>query len=492
MLRYAIAAMVIGPIATALVLGPAMPDTTVNYAGPAMMIVVALTGWLFLERGQTDIATKVLGCGACLALAGVAAFTGGVRSPVIIVFPVLILIYGWLVENRSVILITILIIALNIALWIAESFRVLPQVMLAPALIYLLHAIAIYALSAVLMVFILKAFRRQMSALNSISRELTQRSRLLEQNTQLLERAQAVARVGSWVADIANDRITPSPHGCEIFGCKDGDTLSYHQYLARLHPDDRTTLAQAWAQALNETHSFDGEHRLVVDGSIRWVRQKAEIEFGPDNRPVNAVGIVMDITDYKQMENEIRQLAFFDALTQLPNRRLFNDRLSQVLTANRRSGCYGALMFLDLDNFKPLNDNHGHSTGDQLLAEAADRLKGCVREMDTVARFGGDEFVVLLSELDTDYEKASHYASAVANKIGSAMAEPYRLSAQENIPGSAPVEHHCTASIGAVVFSSSNSTPQQLLKSADAAMYCAKNSGRNRICFSAPFSELPI
>ena len=113
-------------------------------------------------------------------------------------------------------------------------------------------------------------------------------------------------------------------------------------------------------------------------------------------------GSVRDVTERKALENEIRQLAFHDALTALPNRRLLSDRLRLTMAACRRSGCYGALMYLDLDNFKPLNDHHGHEAGDLLLIEVAKRLTNCVREMDTVARLGGDEFVMMISELHVD------------------------------------------------------------------------------------------
>lgn len=482
-LRYTIAALVIGPIVTAVLLGPAMPDARVNFAGPLMMIAVALTGWGFLLRGHIAVATNVLGVGTCLALGGIAALTGGVRSPVVIIFPVIILIYGWLAESRRVVLLTLLITTLTVALEYAHWIDVLPHRALPPELIYFFHAISIYVLAALLMVFILKAFKLQMTALDSVSEKLAQRSQLLVQNSQLLERAQAVARVGSWVADIVHDCITPSSQGCEIFGLKNGNTLRYLDYLERVHPQDRDAVAHAWTQALGNRQPFDHEHRLLVDGKLRWVRQKAEIEFDADKRATSALGIVMDITEHKQMELEIRQLAFFDTLTQLPNRRLFNDRLNQVLTVNKRSSAFGALMFLDLDNFKPLNDQHGHACGDLLLIEVATRLRHCVREMDTVARFGGDEFVVLLSELDANLEKARTYADTVAHKISAALATPYVLGIDAACTSEA-IEHLCTASVGVVVFSSANSTAHALIECADAAMYCAKNQGRNCVCFA--------
>ena len=142
------------------------------------------------------------------------------------------------------------------------------------------------------------------------------------------------------------------------------------------------------------------------------------------------MGIMEDITERKHAEELIHNFAFFDALTQLPNRRLLNDRLSQTMLASKRSSHYGALMFLDLDNFKPLNDAHGHDAGDLLLVEVARRITQCVREVDTVARFGGDEFVIMLSDLDVDKTESIAQAAIVAEKIRSSLSEPYVLTLQ--------------------------------------------------------------
>ena len=189
------------------------------------------------------------------------------------------------------------------------------------------------------------------------------------------------------------------------------------------------------------------------------------------------------ISERKQAEEQIRQLAFYDALTQLPNRRLLNDRLEQAMAASKRSGRYGALMFLDLDNFKPLNDTHGHDVGDLLLIEVARRITGCVREMDTCARFGGDEFVVILSELVTDKTESAAQASTVAEKIHVALAEPYLLKIQPEGKAETTVEHHCTSSIGVVLFVNHDAGAEDILKWADMAMYQAKEAGRNLIRF---------
>ncbi len=198
---------------------------------------------------------------------------------------------------------------------------------------------------------------------------------------------------------------------------------------------------------------------------------------------VNYVAIKQDVSARKKSEDEVRLLAFYDPLTQLPNRRLLNDRLAQLMAASKRSGLYGALMFLDLDNFKPLNDVHGHVMGDQLLIEAAVRLRSCVREIDTVARFGGDEFVVMLSDLNEDKSLSIEQANTVAEKILSSLSEPYLLTVQKEGEPDTVVEHRCTASIGVTLFINHEATQEEVLKWADVAMYQAKEAGRNRILF---------
>ena len=179
----------------------------------------------------------------------------------------------------------------------------------------------------------------------------------------------------------------------------------------------------------------------------------------------------------------IRQQALHDTLTKLPNRRLLNDRLRQAMAAGKRSACHSALAFLDLDNFKPLNDAHGHEVGDLLLIEVADRLMTCVRETDTVARFGGDEFVILLSELSVDRNESDLQAGIVAEKIRIALSRPYRLTIRHEGAPEKTVEHQCTASVGVCVFLGQAESEDRILKKADSAMYQAKENGRNLVRF---------
>ena len=193
-----------------------------------------------------------------------------------------------------------------------------------------------------------------------------------------------------------------------------------------------------------------------------------------------------DISERKQMEEQVRQLALHDTLTGLPNRRLLNDRLSQSMSASKRSGCYGAVMFLDLDNFKPLNDTHGHGVGDLLLVEVAKRLGSCVRGADSVARFGGDEFVVLLGELKADQKESMVQALNVAEKIRAALGASYRLPVKRADLTESVVEHQCTVSIGVSLFIGHGTSGDDVLRQADKAMYEAKSAGRNTIRINTP------
>lgn len=175
----------------------------------------------------------------------------------------------------------------------------------------------------------------------------------------------------------------------------------------------------------------------------------------------------------------IRDMAFHDSLTGLPNRRLLHDRMEMALAANRRIGRHGALLMIDLDNFKPLNDEHGHAAGDQLLVEVARRLHRCVRETDTVARLGGDEFVVLLANLDESRASAAEQAAAVADKIRAALERPYFVAAGP--AGGATVRHFCSSSIGVALFGPADTDQHKVIHRADDAMYDAKQAGRNRV-----------
>ena len=191
----------------------------------------------------------------------------------------------------------------------------------------------------------------------------------------------------------------------------------------------------------------------------------------------NYVGTFNDITQMKASADEILQLAFYDPLTRLPNRRLLIDRLGKTLASLERSGKVGALLFLDLDNFKNLNDSLGHNIGDLLLQQVAERLTSCVREGDTVARLGGDEFVVMLKDLSPVYTKAAEQTDIIANKIMVTLNQPYQLATHR---------YDITPSIGITLFRNQGQPVEEILKQADIAMYQSKQEGRNKISYFDP------
>lgn len=193
-----------------------------------------------------------------------------------------------------------------------------------------------------------------------------------------------------------------------------------------------------------------------------------------DGNITHFVGSHIDITERKAAEEEIQYLAFYDSLTRLPNRRLLLDRLNQALVSSARSGRSGALLFIDLDNFKNLNDTLGHDIGDMLLQQVTQRLESCIRVGDTVARLGGDEFVVMLLNMSNDALEAAAQTEAIGEKILSALGQPYQLAAHV---------YHCTASIGVTLLDNIQQSTDELMKQADIAMYQAKKAGRNTLRF---------
>jgi diguanylate cyclase (GGDEF)-like protein/PAS domain S-box-containing protein len=264
---------------------------------------------------------------------------------------------------------------------------------------------------------------------------------------------------------------------CEtLLGYKQEELIGHH-FFEILTEEGLEITKQA--MAIKQT-DLSMPHRRK-DGSEVWLDVSVNGEFDESGQLIGLHGIARDATNRRKMEDQVRQLAFCDTLTQLPNRRMLNDRLAQSLALTKRSGLFGAVLFLDLDNFKPLNDQHGHAAGDLLLVEAARRLSSAVREVDTVARLGGDEFVVILNGLNLSLETSVKEATAVAEKIRALLAQPYLLNIERDGKPASAVEHRCTASIGVVLFDDQQLGQNEILKRGDVAMYQAKEAGRNQV-----------
>lgn len=292
---------------------------------------------------------------------------------------------------------------------------------------------------------------------------------------------------GLWDWDVPSNKVYFSKSWKQMLGYSESDISNdLSEWEKIVHPEDLAkTMAAVQDHLDGRTSAYSNEQRLLCkDGSYKWILDRGLVVSRDEHgKPLRAIGTHTDITERKQMEELIRQQALYDPLTKLPNRRLLVDRLGLVLSVSKRTNTFSALLFLDLDNFKPLNDTHGHEAGDLLLIEVASRLKGCVRETDTVARLGGDEFVVVLPQLDKDNETSTQEAAMLAEKIRSELAKPYILKTKDDDGKNIIVEHHCTASIGVTLLINEKTHINDILRNADDAMYLAKNSGRNQVCF---------
>jgi len=306
----------------------------------------------------------------------------------------------------------------------------------------------------------------------------------LTQTNRLLSEAQEVARVGYFFTDVATGRWSSSPLLDQILGIGPEYDRSTVGWSDLVDPAYREGLREAYQTAVAARAGFNVEYPLCrpSDGRMIWVHLMGRLEFADNGQPVRLVGTLQDISARKKAEADIRNLAFYDPLTGLPNRRLLLDRLGNALLERTNDGRHGALMFIDLDHFKDLNDTMGHDKGDALLRMVALRLLSCVQEHDTVARLGGDEFVLLLDCLEApEHGKVPHDPAATAEDVGlrvlAALGRPYPL-------GSA--QHTSTPSIGVALFSNDGLSVDDVLKRADVAMYQAKAAGRNTVRFYDP------
>lgn len=241
------------------------------------------------------------------------------------------------------------------------------------------------------------------------------------------------------------------------------------------HPDDRPGVAELWQQSVRTGQPFASEHRIRRhDGAWRWMKVYAVPILDASGQMAEWFGMNLDVTDRRAAEERIEHMAFHDPLTGLANRALLLDRLGQALAVARRKQLFGAVVFIDLDEFKNVNDVYGHGFGDKVLREVADRLRQFLREGDTVARLGGDEFVILLPELSEAEQSAVGIALTVGEKLRAALEEANQIEGQA---------YSATASLGVSIFPRGNETVDDLIREADIAMYRAKERGRNTLVF---------
>ena len=301
-------------------------------------------------------------------------------------------------------------------------------------------------------------------------------SRALQASEERLRLVMDATGEGIWDWDVASGLVQHNAAWYHILGLNSEEgALPVQTFIERVHPEDLPTLNERLADCVSGTTTdYISEHRLRhADGHYVWVADRGKVVTRDDEgRARRVVGSMRNIDELKRNEEERFRLAFFDPLTGLPNRRLLLDRLQQALAVKQRTQDFGALMFLDMDHFKELNDTHGHAMGDALLTTVADRLRQSVRHEDTVSRFGGDEFVVLVSRLGSDPDAALKDATAIAEKLLATLNQPYQLGS---------LTYPSTPSIGLTLFSARDVSHEEVIRRADSAMYRAKNEGRNTL-----------
>jgi diguanylate cyclase (GGDEF)-like protein/PAS domain S-box-containing protein len=279
-----------------------------------------------------------------------------------------------------------------------------------------------------------------------------------------------------WDWNLQTNQVALSKGGKSMFGFSEyeiGNSMS--EWNARVHPEDVVILLMQVGDFLRQRQDkFTAEYRVrCKDESWKWILTRGMVSHrSTEDRVVRMIGTHTDLTERKQAEETIQRQAHYDALTQLPNRRLFRDRLEHTIRQSKRDHSPFALMLIDLDHFKEINDTMGHDAGDFLLVDAAQRILHCVRESDTVARMGGDEFVVILP----DIEDPSNI-ERIAQKIIGKLASPFLLGEEKAF---------ISASVGITLYPADADNMEALLKNADQAMYVAKNMGRNRMSYFTP------
>jgi diguanylate cyclase (GGDEF)-like protein/PAS domain S-box-containing protein len=276
------------------------------------------------------------------------------------------------------------------------------------------------------------------------------------------------------ITDANNLIIRVNESFTTITGYKIEDVIGKSPRILSSGREHQSFYRAMWAR-INKTGSWEGDiSNRRKDGLIYLERLFISAVKDSNGVILNYVSIFYDITTIKKAATEIQRLAFYDPLTGLANRLLLRDRLKQALIISKRNGTEGALLFIDLDNFKILNDTKGHDIGDLLLKQVAQRLESCIRRCDTVARFGGDEFVIILEELSKHRNEVEEQAEIVGLKILAAFKNDYQLDSHS---------YKCTPSIGITIFNGCEQSIDDPMKQADIAMYQAKELGRNKICF---------
>ncbi|MBE0621171.1 MAG: PAS domain S-box protein [Burkholderiales bacterium] len=278
---------------------------TARGGGPTVLSLIALAALVLLLRGKIKTSVHVLAAGLWLHATGIVLLFGGLNSAFIITYPLIIIGAGWLLGPRTAVVYAVLTAAACLGFYQAESLGLLPlRPPTSPALLLVVQ-ISVFSISALLITYLVRSYRNQLAVVRKLGSDLALRTAEVQAHEAELNRAQAVAHVGSWVYEFVTDTMRLSAEACRIFGLPEGTTGSRNSYLARVHEEDRSAVDSAWQAAVERGGPFDNEHRILVGNTLHWVRHKAELEFGAGGRLVRGVGTTQDITELKRHETEV-------------------------------------------------------------------------------------------------------------------------------------------------------------------------------------------
>lgn len=319
--------------------------------------------------------------------------------------------------------------------------------------------------------FIPLEFGELLGSFNRMVEAIRHNSTIMEETSNRLAEAQRIAHVGNWVWDIDEDTLWCSDEFYRICEIRKKNFNKNYAALEQLfHPDEQDMINFEIQQTLRRGGRFNLEHRLLLqDEKECYVRHEGELHVDPLTQKRRVIGIMHDITDRRRYESELLHRTNYDDITRLPNRTLFLDRINQEIRTSIRNQLKFAVISIDLDDFKTVNETYGHKIGDKLLQESAVRLSQCVRESDTVSRLGGDEFCILVRDIQDEKD-----CSIIAEKIITTFAPSFVIDGYESFIG---------ASIGIALFPSDNDDANTLIRNADIALFRTKESGGNNYCF---------
>lgn len=427
--------------------------------------VAGLCGLLLilLHRGLVYGASILLVIALWFVFTAGTFFYGGVDGVAYGGYVVVIVIAGLLLGGWAALLTAVSSIAAGLLMVFAEQAAILPTPLATPSLTYFFIGKMSHFLTVALLLYL--AFHNLRNALRR-SQRAEQAVRETEERYAL---AMRVANDGIWDWNLRTEEMYFSPRWKAAIGYDEEEIENDpDEWYSRVHPDDIDALKEALDAHLEGlTSHFEAEYRIRHrNGTYRWMHASGIAVQDADGTPYRIAGSQFDITDRKDTEERLRHEAMHDSLTGLPNRSLFMEQLAHAMAAASRYSANYAVLFMDLDEFKYVNDTFGHAVGDEMLIHVARRLKACLRASDMVARFGGDEFAILAHKIENESG-----AVMFAERIERHLREPFSLKGHQ---------FHMSASIGIVIGDTSYSQPAEVLRDADAAMYKAKARGKAR------------